>query len=88
MVVGMLVALLLLSQAIRPVIEDKREQEEAEDKVKRLRWMVMLGVVLAVTGFTYDFVQTKVYDIMIITSNEQHVANVFWAQKYRKAITG
>lgn len=86
MLVGMAVSTIVLFLALPSVVEERKQNGSHEDNVKRLRWIVLLAVVLVSTGVVYDFVQGKVYDVMMIGANRQHVANVHWLKHYRTSV--
>ena len=76
----------MLFLGLAPVFELWRIHRNSENPVKRLIWILLLGVVLAACSTVSDIVQDKVYQIHMVRSNSQHFANLHWLKQYRKAL--
>ena len=69
-----------------PVFELWRTHRDSDNPIKRLIWILVLGVVLAASSAVSDLVQDKVYQIHMVRSNSQHFANLHWIRQYKKAL--
>jgi len=88
MVVAIIATLIVFTQGLASVLEDKSENVKSKDPLKKFRWIIMLAVLLAVCAMLYDFVQEKVYNISMIALNKQHIANLHWIRQYKKSMRG
>lgn len=84
--IGTICSLIVFYNASKPILKDKKDNEESEDILKQYRWVVMLGVLLYVGNMTYSFVQEKIYLLQSVRYNSQHIANCFWLKKYKNSI--
>jgi uncharacterized membrane protein len=86
MVFAIIATLIVFTQGLASVLEDKSENVKSKDPLKKFRWIIMLAVLLAVCAMLYDFVQEKVYNISMIALNKQHIANLHWIRQYKKSM--
>lgn len=86
MIVAIIATLIVFTQGLTTVLEEKQENLKAKDPLKKFRWVVMLAVLIGVCAMLYDFVQEKVYNISMIALNKQHISNTHWLKQYRKAL--
>jgi hypothetical protein len=84
--ISLLVAFIVLIVGLKPVIQDKNDNAKSPNAVKQFRWIIMLGVLIAVCAQLQEFIADKVYMATNIKLNHQHFANVWWLSKYSHAI--
>lgn len=85
-VAGLAVATLVFLQGAIVVVDDRRQHTKSSDVTKRYRWVLMLGVLLGVCGMLSEFVQERVYALLMLKMNKQHFANVHWLRQYVRAL--
>ena len=86
MLLGMIVGCCIVALGIDGVRRDRRIYKESSDPILRIRWIVLLGVVLIVAAFVSGQVTDFVFKTQNITVNSQHLANVNWLKSYADAL--
>lgn len=84
---GLVAGLVVFVAGIRPIREDRMENMRSKDMGLRLRWVWMLGVLIAVSSMLSEFVREQMYRFSMISLNKQHFANVHWLALYKKALS-
>lgn len=85
-ILAMASTLVVFAQGMITVLQDKRDTANSDDALKKFRWILMLAVLLSVCASLYDFVQDKAYSISMFTLNKQHITNLHWMRKYKRAL--
>lgn len=70
---------------LKPVLDDRKDHATSKDLSLRLRWVLLLGLILAVSSMMSDFVRDHMYRVAMLKANHQHFANVFWLKDYKAA---
>lgn len=86
MAAGALVSIVVFLVGGRDVWEDKRRFADSPEIVKRYRWVLLLGLLLAVCNLLNDFVATTIYRIANLKQNKQHITNIHWLREYNAAL--
>lgn len=82
-IISMLVALLVLLVAFKPI---KDMKDEAQTPLEHIQWVGTLMVTLLVTMVLQGQIADMVYSFMMVTANKQHIANTHWLGEYAKAM--
>lgn len=82
---GVTLAVLLLGGGI--VFQDFREGKSSVNLLRRFRWVLLLGLLVAVCSAVYDFTQERVFQVHMLRANSRHFAVVHWLRQYRRALT-
>ena len=84
--ISLLVAFIVLILGLKAVVDDRNDNSKSPNAIKKFRWVIMLGVLIAVCAQLQEFIVDKVYMATNIKLNHQHFANVWWLSKYSHAI--
>ena len=84
--ISFVISFIVLLIGLTAVINDKIDNAKSLNTIKKFRWVLMLGVLLAVCSQLQEIIADKVYMATNIKLNHQHFANVWWLSKYCHAI--
>ena len=76
----------VMALSVAPVWAIRNMYKDDSNPLRRLQWLVVMGVMLAVASFVADLVQDKLYQITMVRLNKQHFANVHWLKQYQRAL--
>lgn len=74
--------------ALPVILYDRSKHKKSTSVPMRLRWLVMLVVLLATCSTLYSQTQTVVFRTHMLVANKQHFANVHWLPLYAQAFKG
>lgn len=83
---SLLVTLIVFVIGLTAVLQDLRANSSSSNSVQKFRWVLMLGILLAVCSQLQHVVADKLYLIASLKLNHQHFANVWWLSKYMEAL--
>ena len=83
---GAIVGLGIFSIGAGIALFDRKKNKDSDDIVYRLRWLLILLIVITVATFCKEFVTDTVYSFDSVYINRQHYANLHWIRKYKKSI--
>lgn len=85
-IAGAAVGLLVFYEGQKSINADRIKMREDDDPLKRYRWVVMLGVLVAVSTRLGRVVQEMIFFVSNLKKNRQHFVNMMWLQMYAKSL--
>lgn len=86
MIMGAIAGLVVFVLGLIVILEDRSSSSKSTDAVTRYRWLVALGILIAVCTSLSNFVETTAFRIANIKPNTQHIANANWLKVYKNAV--
>lgn len=84
--VSVAIVLVPFVQGAQVVRDEYQRSRVSEDAVTRMRWIVLLAVLVGVCGALQSVLQERLYHMHNIARNKQHFANAHWARAYVSAM--
>ena len=86
MLIGLIVFNVLVSLLLDSVVLEKRLHSTAMDPFLRMRWVLMLVVIVGGCGWVAGKVHEQMYLIDSLKVNKDHFALSFWMGEYAKRL--
>jgi hypothetical protein len=86
MLIGLIVFNVLVMLLLDSVVLEKRLHSTAMDPTLRMRWVLMLVVIVGGCGWVAGKVQEKMYMVDSLKVNKDHFALAFWLGEYAKRL--
>ena len=88
MLLGLIVFNILMTLFMDSVVLEKRMHSSSLDPTLKMRWILMLIVVVGISAWVGGKVQDRMYMKDSLEKNKDHFALTFWLGQYAKSMKG